>query len=178
MRIFLAIPLPSHIIAALESLQAALPAGRLVPAENLHLTLAFLDEQPQAVAADLHEALSVLSPGGFGLSLCGLDTFGGNHPKLLITGVKQSAPLIRLHKEIRKAARSVGIQLRRETFRPHVTLARFSRTTPPHESQRLAGFLAANAGFSRPAFPAECFCLYRSTLLPTGARHEVLIEYH
>ncbi|MCP5076288.1 MAG: RNA 2',3'-cyclic phosphodiesterase [Rhodobacteraceae bacterium] len=177
MRIFLAIPLPGHIIAALESLQVRLPAGRPVPADNLHLTLAFLDDQPQAMAADLHEALAVLSHARFDLTLGGLDTFGGKHPKLLLARVLPSDPLSRLRKDVCKAARIAGIPLRRETFRPHVTLARFNRHTSPRDMHRLGEFLAANAGFSLPAFQVESFCLYCSTLQPTGARHEVLADY-
>ncbi len=177
MRLFVAIPLADPVVATFEQLQGNLPAGRALAPENLHLTLAFLDEQPQAVAADLHDALTALSHGRFDLTFSGLDTFGGNYPKLLMARAAPSDPLTQLHKSVCKAVRAVGISLRRETFRPHVTLARFSRHTPPRDMQRLGEFLAANAGFNLPSFTVERFCLYRSTLLPAGARHDVLANY-
>ena len=46
MRAFLALDLPQETRDALIRVQADLPVGRPVPCENLHLTLAFLDEQP------------------------------------------------------------------------------------------------------------------------------------
>jgi 2'-5' RNA ligase len=45
MRVFVAIDLPDEVRRELETLQNALPVGRPVPAENLHLTLSFLGDQ-------------------------------------------------------------------------------------------------------------------------------------
>jgi hypothetical protein len=60
MRVFVAIDLPDHVRRELEALQSALPAGRPVPAENLHLTLSFLGDQQELAVEDAHEALATI----------------------------------------------------------------------------------------------------------------------
>ena len=177
MRIFLAIPLPDPVTAALQELQAALPAGRPVAPDNLHLTLAFLDEHPRDAITELHRPLAALQQQRFEITLSGLDTYGGKHPKLLFVRAESGDPLTQLRKSVCKAVRAAGISLPRETFRPHVTLARFARHTPPRTSRRLADFLTAHAGYCLPPFTVTRFCLYHSTLLPGGATHEVLADY-
>ncbi|WP_372887905.1 RNA 2',3'-cyclic phosphodiesterase, partial [Shimia sp.] len=125
MRAFLAIDLPEDLRAQVAALQAGLRAGRPVPEENLHLTLAFLDDQPQAMLVALHEALNALDCPGFDLELAGLDLFGGKRPRLLYLRVKPAPALLALHRSLKEAARRVGMDLPRTRFRPHVTLARF-----------------------------------------------------
>jgi len=60
MRAFLALDIPENTVAALTRLQTAIPFGRPVPEDNLHLTLAFLDDAPEAELEDLHELLTGL----------------------------------------------------------------------------------------------------------------------
>ena len=63
MRAFLALPLPDQVCATLEDLQLSLPFEKLVPSENLHLTLAFLDEQPVAQLEEVHAVLIIHHDG-------------------------------------------------------------------------------------------------------------------
>jgi hypothetical protein len=58
-------------------------------------------------------------------------------------------------------------------FSPHLTLARFA--TRPH--QDLNRFLAEHRGFDGGRFVASSFHLYRSTLRPEGALHEIVESY-
>jgi len=84
--------------------------------------------------------------------------------------------MIRLRKKVRAAARGAGIDLPRERFRPHVTLARFSRSKPV-DMGRLTAFLGAYGGFRAGPFAVDRFCLYRSTLTPEGPVYDVLADY-
>ncbi|MBR9844371.1 MAG: hypothetical protein GYB25_14515 [Rhodobacteraceae bacterium] len=54
--------------AAVAALQDELRVGRKPPEENLHLTLAFLDDQPEAVLSELHEALQAEALPEFSLN--------------------------------------------------------------------------------------------------------------
>ena len=176
-RAFIAIDLPEDVVEALERLQSDIPAGRIVPAENLHLTVAFLGEQPPQVLEELHGALELAELPGFDLGISGLGTMGGRSPRILHANVTRSHPLTRLHRKVRRLADDAGIGLPRERFRPHITLARFPRELPRGDRARLDRFLAANAGFRLDPFRATAWSLVRSTLDPSGARHEVLARY-
>ena len=57
MRSFIAISPSDDVKAAFAPLQRALPVGRPVPSDNMHLTLAFLDDQTEETLEELHEEL-------------------------------------------------------------------------------------------------------------------------
>lgn len=177
MRAFLALDLPQETRDALIRVQADLPVGRPVPCENLHLTLAFLDEQPQSVLEDLHGELQAIHAARFDLAFSGLGCFGGRWPKILFAAASPDPGLSGLRRAIAGAARRAGIALPRERFRPHVTLARFGKGLSAPEAARLGGFMQTHAGFAVPARTMAGFSLCRSTLRPQGALHEELAHY-
>ncbi|WP_051337306.1 RNA 2',3'-cyclic phosphodiesterase [Leisingera daeponensis] len=176
MRAFVGLPLPDAALDALERLQEPLTVGRHVPAENMHLTLAFLDDQPEAVLEALHQLLAEISAPPVQLAFRGLDTFGGKLPRVLAAQVQKTPELSHLRERVRSACRSAGIELPRERFRPHVTLARFPRHLEAGQVEKIARYLSAAADF-RLECEAETFALYQSTLAPEGARYDVLAEY-
>ncbi|MEJ2023231.1 MAG: RNA 2',3'-cyclic phosphodiesterase [Maritimibacter sp.] len=125
MRAFLALDIPEDLLVPLTRLQAGLSVGRVVPEENLHLTLAFLGEISEAQARDLAEALSLFRHPAIDLTLSGLDLFGGKRPDVLFIGGHGDG-LAHLQEKIAHMVREAGIALPRSRFRPHVTLARYS----------------------------------------------------
>ncbi len=177
MRCFLAIPLDDPLRDALADLQADLRTGRPVPEENLHLTLAFLDEQDEDALAALDEELSAIALPPVELTPRGLGVFGGNRPRVLYAGFAPSPPLIDLHGRVMAAIRRAGIDLRRERFHPHVTLARFGSGARGAELETLQHFLARHIAFEGPPLPVTGFGLYQSTLHADGALHEELAHY-
>ena len=177
MRIFIAIELPEPSRDALTRLQQRIPFGRIAAPETLHLTLAFAGEiGPEALDA-LHEELSRIRAPAFDLALRGLGTFGKATPALLYAEVPLVRPLADLRRKVLQAMRRAGLDLPRERFRPHVTLARFSKHLPPADHAALARFLARNAAFEAPGFTARAFTLFQSTLRPSGPVHEALTSY-
>ncbi len=177
MRTFIALPLPDHVCETLSVLTSRLPVGRAVPSENLHLTLAFLGDEPEAVIEAAHEAMETVHARAFELQLHGFGTLGGRVPKVVHIGARPNPALSDLHRTIRSRLHGAGLMLPRERFLPHVTLARLPAAPAPDEMQRLAGFLAAHGDMSIPAFPVTGFTLYRSTLRPDGAVHDPLAHY-
>ncbi|MCB4457387.1 RNA 2',3'-cyclic phosphodiesterase [Leisingera sp. McT4-56] len=176
MRAFVGLPLPDAALDALERVQEGLTAGRHVPAENMHLTLAFLDDQPEAALQALHQMLAEISVPPLTLTFRGLDTFGGKLPRVLAAEVQKTPELTGLRGQIRGACRQAGVELPRERFRPHVTLARFPRHLEAGQVEKIARYLAEAADF-RLECAAEAFALFQSTLAPSGARYDVLAEY-
>ena len=177
MRAFVAIDLPEDTRHAIAALQGGLRVGRKVPEENLHLTLAFLDDQPEPVLRALHDALSTLGVAPFPLYFTGLDLFGGKRPRVLFLRVCASEPLLSLQQNVRRAARDAGIDLPRERFRPHVTLARFRRDMLEEQSMQVGAFLAQSADVTPNPFDVQSFSMFASSLHPDGAVHEVLARY-
>jgi len=177
MRTFLALDLPDAQQDALEDLADAVPVGRAVPAENLHLTLAFLDDQPDEVLEALHGKLQGLDFAPVPLVFDGLGSFGGTAPRVLFAGVAANPALSALHGKVLSACRAAGLDLPRRRFRPHVTLARLPPQLRPEGRARLERFVAAHAALHLPAGVSGGITLFRSTLHPGGAIHEELASY-
>lgn len=177
MRSFIAIPVPEEDAPALHKVQQALEVGRAVDPENWHVTLAFLGDQPESVLEELHERLSEIAVEAFEMRIAGVDVFGGRSPSVLHARAEASAPLTRLRKKVRAAARATGIDLPRERFRPHVTLARFRRRMTMLETQRIAGVLEAYGDLDAGRHEVGRFALYRSQLGQGGPVYEALAEY-
>lgn len=177
MRAFVALMMPDALQDALERLQAELPTGRSVAPENLHVTLAFLDDRPEAQLRVLHDYLSDLSLPPVELKIQGLSVFGGKSPRVLVADVAASPQLTSLHRRIRSCAHEAEIELPRVRFRPHVTLQRFARRLDAGEIQRIGEVLQTHGGFSLPGVTIDRLGLYQSILLPDGPRYEVLADY-
>lgn len=177
MRAFLAIDLPDEARAALVRLGRQIRPGRRMPADNLHLTLAFLGEQDEETLAALHQRLEAAVRPGFELRLAGLGVFGGRSPRALFVAADPAPDLMALHRAILADLRRVGIEPERRRYRPHVTLARFGKGLDRAEARQIAGFLEEQAGFALPPFRVAQFGLFRSILRPEGAQHEELASY-
>ena len=129
MRLFLAICLSPAMKDALVCAQNALydrgVRGNYTPEENLHLTLAFIGEYPDAEA--VLEALSSVSFSPFALQLEGMGCFGD----LWWAGMEASESLTALAGKLRRALAAAGIPFDRKRFSPHITLLRKARGRVP-----------------------------------------------
>lgn len=177
-RAFVGIPLPDPVADALEAAQAGIPAGREVPFENFHITLAFLGEHPEPVVEEAHHALEALRVPGFSLRIEGLGTFGGARPRVLFAAVAPEPGLSRLHRKVQRAVQEAGIALARQRFHPHVTLARFgSEGLRGEEAAEMQAFVAGRVALRAGPFEVDRFVLYRSRLGRAGPTYEALAEY-
>ena len=173
MRAFVAVDLPQSLRQNLEVVQEGLP-GRHVSGENLHLTLAFLGDVDAGRVQALAEALEGLRLDAPMLRVSGLDLFGGKRPNLCFAAIETNEELSSARRILMRVCRQVGIDLRRERFRPHVTLSRFGRELGAREEERLAGRLGV---IRLPEARAERFSLYRSELRPEGPVYRILAQF-
>ena len=122
MRLFIAVELSEEMKNALRRAQDELcdhgVRGRFTPAENMHLTLAFIGDYPDPEA--VLDALSAVSFTPFEIELEGLGCFGD----LWWAGLKDSAALESTARRVRRALAERGIPFDRKKFNPHITLVR------------------------------------------------------
>lgn len=174
-RSFAAIAMPEPIAEALDDLQEGLAGVHWTPAENLHLTLAFLGEQTPRALEDLDAALLGLRHPRFDLRLSGVDAFGRKDARVVFAGVAPCPSLLSLQSKVAVAARGADIALETRKYAPHVTIARLSRGAVRPE--RLQAYLAAHNLFETAPFAVEEITLFRSTLTRDGPIYEPMAVY-
>ncbi|WP_099826604.1 RNA 2',3'-cyclic phosphodiesterase [Oceaniglobus indicus] len=177
MRAFVALDLPDDMADALDRLQDKLTVGRHVPADDFHLTLAFLGDTTPDTLEELHHRLDMMTWPVLSLAVTGIDIFGTANPRALYARIDGGAPLSALQKRIETFARAAGIDLPRRRFVPHVTLARFSNTMPEDQMAKVGRFLSAHGDWTMPPFAPPSLTLYRSHLSEGGPIYEALERY-
>lgn len=174
MRAFVGLPVPEAWIAPLVRAQGRVRGGRRVPVEDLHVTLAFLGEQPEARLEALAEALSGRALRAADLRAVGYGAFGAGTPRLLALDLAATDGLVALRDAVRGAAREALIELPRERFRPHVTLVRFPAGGGRPGGAALGGVMAELGAPGLPPARAGALTLWCSTLTPDGPIYDPL----
>ena len=174
MRVFVAVPLPTHIRAALAHLAGGIAGIRWIDSENMHITLRFAGEINRAEVDDLHLELADIRFPEFEIGLRGIGTFEHRgHVRMLWAGFDDPSTLIALRDRVEAAAVRSGLQPDSRKYKPHITLCRFK----PNSMPDIGPYLEMNNTFSTPPFPVEQIALFRSHLGNGGARYEILNAY-
>ena len=157
----------------LSLLCSGIPGVKWVDPGNFHLTLRFIGEIGEDVAADIDDALSRLRARRFSVEIAGTGVFGGEKPHSLWVGVERTPELVGLRDKIEQALIRAGLPPEPRKFAPHVTLARLRN--PPLD--KLRDFLTANAQFRAEPLPVEGFSLIASFPTKAGSVYEDQAEY-
>ncbi|HXC14805.1 MAG TPA: RNA 2',3'-cyclic phosphodiesterase [Stellaceae bacterium] len=173
LRLFVGIGFPPALKLRLSLLCSGIPKARWVDPGNLHLTLRFIGELPEDVAADVDEALARVRARRFPLQLAGTGVFGGDRPRNLWVGVERNPELTALRDKIEHALTRAGLPPEPRKFAPHVTLARLHN--PPVD--QIAEFLGVHAGFRAEPLPVEAFSLIASYPTKAGSVYEDQADY-
>ncbi|MGA7260269.1 MAG: RNA 2',3'-cyclic phosphodiesterase [Stellaceae bacterium] len=173
LRLFVGIGFPPELKLRLSLLCSGVPGAKWVDPGNFHLTLRFIGEIGEDVAADIDDALSRLRARRFTLEITGTGVFAGEKPRSLWAGVERSPELTRLRDKVEQALIRVGLAPEPRKFSPHVTLARL-RDSPP---DKLREFLVAHAQFRADPLRVEGFSLIASFQTKSGSVYEDQADY-
>ena len=171
-RSFIGLPLIDHVATRLEELQTGLPFARAVPRENLHLTLTFLDDQPEPVLHALSDSLSELRTNPFDLKLAGLTVLGRKEQGAIAVGADGGDGLRALQARVVRRA-----EIERRRFRPHVTIFRLPKRAETTQRAAIQRWIDRNAAFEPMHMRVARFALFRSHLTKHGAVYEELCDY-
>ena len=174
LRLFVGIGFPPELKLRLSLLCSGIPGAKWVDAGNFHLTLRFIGEIGEDIAADVDDTLSRLRARRFTLQIAGTGVFGGgDKPRSLWAGVERTPELVGLRDKIEQALIRVGLAPEPRKFAPHVTLARLR--DPPLD--KLREFLVSNAQFRAEPLAVNEFCLIASFQTKSGAVYEDQADY-
>ena len=172
-RLFVAIPIPSEVRHAVDDWRAGLDLpGRLVPAENLHITLRFIGDAEQVEKERLTAALDeadLLQP--FSIRIGGL----GGFPKLSKATVAWAAlegpddQLVSLASVVDEAVASAGFGYEDRPFYSHLTVARIR---PQRDLRALDSARTVGAKLQ-----VREVVLYRSRFVGRGVSYEALEKW-
>jgi 2'-5' RNA ligase len=179
-RLFFAVELPREVQTALGTLHSTEPWAhdyRWVEPASMHITLAFLGEQPQQALARLEQigaaAASTSHPGTLCVGSPG--SFGPRRaPRVLWVGLEGDiARLQQLQANLANGLKQHGFPVEERAFSPHITLARrrdradsaLPPAWPPPDQPK-----AIKA-------PLEHLTLFQSELSRAGAHYTRLMQF-
>jgi 2'-5' RNA ligase len=173
-RLFTAVAVPAEIGQGLLSRQHGIEGAHWRPREAFHITLKFIGDVQEPVAAELDEALAQIEAPAFDLELAGVGHFGeGVEIHAVWAGVGESRDLRQLAKANERAAREVGLKPESRLYTPHVTLAYLKRPSVPE----VGAWVQANNLLHSPAFRVDSFGLYSSWRTSEGSAYRLEREY-
>lgn len=166
-RVFFALVPPPEVQQALGELAretARRAHGRPVPAENMHVTLAFIGAWPVARLPTLFDAAADVHGEPMNIALDRLGAFRRAGIAWIGPSLVPDA-LTRLAASLAGALSAAGVTLDAQHYRPHVTLARHCRG--PYSEGAAGPF----------GFDANRFVLMRSQTRAEGARYQSLATW-
>jgi 2'-5' RNA ligase len=156
-------PLRARIVAATaRAVEAA--GGRVVPAVDLHVTLAFLGNVPGPRYADAVAAAHAIRGTAGAQSFDRIASWGRGGP-LVLEASSLDPALGALRTALADALAAADFVLDRRPFRPHITLSRRPHRRPPPTPPETASATLES--------PYSRFVLVESQTEPEGSRYTV-----
>lgn len=170
----LAPDLRDRIFGTQEELKKADAHVTWVPAQNLHISLAFIGDIFSSRTKDISIALDEAAAGTsrFEVDIQGLGAFGKkDSPRVVWVGVINAEPLTEFYTKIKNLFAAIDIRLEDRPYRPHITLGRVKSGRNRHE------LLDAMKQYEQVVFgriTVSSIDLMKSTLHPSGASYGML----
>lgn len=175
-RLFVALRPPPAIRDLLADTMDGVPNARWQDDEQLHLTLRFIGEVDRPVAEDIAAALGRIHAPAPVVQIAGVGAFDQRgRVDTLWAGVAPQDALAHLHRKVDQACVRAGLPPEARAYRPHVTLARLSRSAGG--APEIGDWRAVHAGLSSAPFAMGHIILYQSHLGHGGASYETLMRW-
>ena len=176
MRLFLALVPPLAVRQPLIAAMHSLAGARWQSDAQLHVTMRFIGDVDRHCADALILALRYERFANVEVRLDGFGHFERRgRVDQLWAGLAPRDPLAALHMRLDRLCVSCGLEPEGRRFVPHITLARFSRSTAPGAGQ-LAAWLSAQPPLPGDMFAFDRLALMQSHLGNDGSVYEVLAE--
>ncbi len=167
-RLFFGLELPHELRLRIGALAGGIDGARWVAPEDLHVTLRFIGEVDEPAMEDIAAEAAAIRFQPFAVTLAGAGHFERRgRVSAVWLGVEPGTALAALRDRIEAASVRAGQPPEGRKFRPHVTVARFTRARPG----AVRGWLAANTLFRAYPFTVERFVLFSSTLGRSGSTY-------
>ncbi len=172
MRLFTAIDLPEEMLDRLREFLARLRHSaklRWSEPENLHVTIKFIGEWPEARIEELKRALTgVRQTSPIDVAVRGVGWFPSlRRPHTFWAGVEAGEPLAALARAAGEAVAAIGVPAETRAYTPHLTLARIK------DGARIDAVAAAAGHPDFGAFQVSSFFLY----LSSNGKYSKLAEF-
>ncbi|KAF0145341.1 MAG: 2'-5' RNA ligase [Rhodospirillaceae bacterium] len=174
-RLFVGLALPDSMRSRLHTLAAGIPGARWIEPSAYHITLRFIGEVHENMAADIHVALTMVRRAPFALAVIGVGVFDqGSRIHSLWAGVARVPSLLTLRGKVERVmVRQAGLAPETRRYAPHITLARL-RGAP---TAKVQAFLAENNPFHTDSFTVDHFVLYSTHQASSGAFYTPIADY-
>jgi 2'-5' RNA ligase len=163
-RLFLAFPLPQDAVERLAEWQRGLTGGRIVPPENLHVTLAFLGARPAGELDAIAGALRAAAGRADEMPVLTPERYRETRSVGMVVCSDEEGRATRIAEDVFERLERLGVyQRERRRWLPHITVLRFRerpRLDPPLPDLE-------------PVRLSEA-AVYISVLRPSGAQYDVL----
>lgn len=134
MRFFIALEIPEEnkrqFHAIQKDLQTLIPEAKLTSLEKIHLTLAFVGEQPDELKGGLIDIIqeAVVNIPAFEITPAYIDGFPNiHHPQILWVGVKGDIDkLLLIRESIKDGLAYLHLPVDERRYIPHISVAKFA----------------------------------------------------
>jgi len=178
-RSFIALPVvaTSEIAKVSKWLKSQGDGIRVLPPEELHLTVCFVGETPWELTSSIGNAIEEAISGMTAISaqLGPIGAFPNlNQPRVIWADVTPKEPLAELHDRLTDRLENLGFRMEQRGYIPHVTLARVKRELPEDFSEQLLRHSPADLG----TVQLDNVVLFESQPGRAGPDYRVLTEHY
>lgn len=172
MRLFISIDLPAALQQQISNLRqhVAQPGLKPTTAGQLHITLAFLGEQPDNMRERVEQVLDTLEVPTLTLHCTQVAAF---HSGIIYLRVTPDPALMALQKRLCQRLHQAGVQMETRRYTPHITLFRCKGDPDAVLLEQLNALFTAQP----LSFALDAIWLKQSRLTQQGAEHTTLAGY-